>query len=282
MSNSVTPPTGSPAPVLVAPVLVTVDHRGVALVVLNRPAANNAYNGEMLESLLTAVRAAAADPGIRVVVIRGAGRHFQAGADLRWLREVSARGPQANLEASRLTGLAMRELNALAKPTIALIHGACIGGGTGVAASCDVVIAERTASFAISEARWGVAATIIFPQLNDAIGVRQVRRYAATCETFDAARARELGLVHEVCEPGQLDAVAAPIIDALLSAAPGSIALSKRSAMTCASSLFDDETFDRLVREHAGKRQSDEAREGLESFAQKRRPAWAGSAAATG
>lgn len=257
------------------PALVSVDARGVAWVVLNRPEANNAYNGEMLEMVLAAVRQAATDPAIRAVVIRGAGRHFQAGADLRWLRAVSARGPEANLQASRLTGLAMRELNALAKPTIALIHGACIGGGTGVAASCDVVIAERTASFAISEARWGVAATIIFPQLNDAIGVRQVRRYAASCETFDAVRARELGLVHEVCEPGQLDAAAAPVIAALLAAAPGSIALSKTSAMTCAGSLFDDRTFDRLVIEHAGKRQSDEAREGLEAFAQKRQPAWA-------
>lgn len=258
-----------------ATISVSVDDRGVASAMINRPLANNAYNGEMLEALLASVRQAAANPSIRVVVIRGAGRHFQAGADLRWLREVSALGGEANLQASRLTALAMRELNALGKPTIALIHGACIGGGTGIAASCDVVIAERTASFAISEARWGVAATIIFPQLNDAIGVRQVRRYAATCETFDAVRARELGLVHEVCEPGQLDAAAAPLIVSLLAAAPESISLSKRSAMACAGSPFDDATFERIVQEHAAKRQSAEAREGLLAFAEKRSTAWA-------
>jgi methylglutaconyl-CoA hydratase len=256
-------------------VLTTLDARGIAHVTLNRPEANNAYDGAMLEALCAAVARAASDPAIRLVVIRGNGRHFQAGADLRWLREVSAQGPQANHAASRLTARAMRELDALPKPTIALVHGACIGGGTGLAASCDVVLAERTASFAISEARWGVAATIIFPQLNAAIGVRQVRRYAASCETFDAARARELGLVHEVCEPGGLDAAAAPIVDALLAAAPGSIALSKLSAMRCAGSLFDDDTFERLVREHADKRQSDEAREGLAAFAEKRPPGWA-------
>lgn len=257
-----------------AVVTVDVDWRGVASVTLNRPQANNAYNGEMLEAVLAAVRQAAAGPNIRVVVIRGAGKHFQAGADLRWLREVSAKGSAANLQASRLTALAMRELNTLPKPTVALIQGACIGGGTGIAASCDVVIAERTASFAISEARWGVAATIIFPQLNDAMGVRQVRRYATTCETFDAVRARELGLVHEVCEPGQLDAMAEPVIASLLAAAPGSVSLSKLSAMDCAGALFDDVTFERIVWEHAGKRQSAEAGEGLSAFAQKRAPGW--------
>lgn len=257
-------------------VLTSIDARGIARVTLNRPQANNAYDGAMLEALCAAVAQAAADPAIRLVVIRGEGRHFQAGADLRWLRSVSAQGPQANLDASRLTARAMRELNALPKPTVALVHGACIGGGTGLAASCDVVIAERSASFAISEARWGVAATIIFPQLVDAIGIRQLRRYATSCEGFDAARARELGLVHEVCEPGGLDAAAAPVIDALLAAAPGSIALSKLSAMRCAGSLFDDATFERLVQEHADKRQSDEAGEGLAAFAQKRVPGWVG------
>ncbi len=257
-----------------AVVNVSIDARGIAIVSLNRPAANNAYNGEMLTALLAAVQSAAADAAVRVVIVRGAGRHFQAGADLNWLREISSKDAKANLEASRLTAGAMRALNELGKPTIALVNGACIGGGTGLVASCDVVIAERSAYFAISEARWGVAATIIFPQLNDAISVRQVRRYATTGENFSAQRAQELGLVHELCEPGQLDAAAAPIIDAWLAAAPGSIELSKNSAMKCSRSLFDTETFERLVAEHAGKRQSAEALEGLEAFAQRRLPAW--------
>lgn len=257
------------------PVHLSTDARGVATITLDRPDVNNAYNGAMLEGLLGCATDALNDPAVRVIVIRGAGRHFQAGADLRWLDEIRQRDAEANLAASRLTAQALRALNEAPKPTVALVQGACVGGGTGLVASCDVVIAERSARFAISEAKWGVAATVIFPQLDAAIGLRQVRRYALSCESFDAERAREIGLVHEVCEPGGLDAAAAPILDGLLRAAPGSVALSKLSAMRCAHALIDDALFERLVREHADKRQSDEAREGLASFARRRSPAWA-------
>jgi methylglutaconyl-CoA hydratase len=155
------------------------------------------------------------------------------------------------------------------------VPGACVGGGPGVVAACEVVIAPAEAPCAISEARWGLAATVIFPQLNAAIGLRQVRRYALSGERFDAARAQTLGLVHEVCEPGALDAAAVPVIDGLLQSAPDAIALSKRSAMACAGALVTPTEFERLVREHSDKRQSAEAREGLASFREKRSPGWA-------
>ncbi len=257
-----------------AEVLCDLDARGVATVTLNRPAVNNAYDEALLAALLATVGKLAVETAVRVLVVRGNGAHFQAGADLGWLREVAARDTAANLAASRLTAEAMRALNQLPKPTIALVHGACVGGGTGLASSCDIVIAERTASFAVSEARWGMAATIIFPQLVAAIGIRNVRRYALTCERFDAATARAIGLVHDVCEPGGLDAAAATVIDALLAVAPDAIALSKRSAMQVAGALVNDAVFERLVAEHAAKRQSAEAAEGLASFAEKRPAAW--------
>ena len=214
------------------PVLCEIDARGVATVRLNRPHRNNAYNGEMLQALVDGMAALEADASVRVIVLRGNGPHFQAGADLSWLKQINQGDAQANLAASRLTGQAVRVLNESSKPTVALVHGSCVGGGTGVVAACDVVIAEETANFAISEARWGLAATIIFPQLNEAIGLRNVRRFALTCERFDAARAMAMGLVHEVCAPGSLDAAARPVIDGLLQSAPGAIAVSKRSAMS--------------------------------------------------
>lgn len=257
-----------------AEVLCDLDARGVATVTLNRPTVNNAYDEALLAALLATVRKLAVENAVRVLVVRGNGPHFQAGADLTWLREVAARDTAANLAASRLTAEAMRALNQLPKPTIALVHGACVGGGTGLASSCDIVIAERTASFAVSEARWGMAATIIFPQLVAAIGIRNVRRYALTCERFDAVTARAIGLVHDVCEPGGLDTAAASVIDALLAVAPDAIALSKRSAMQVAGALVNDAVFERLVAEHAAKRQSAEAAEGLASFAEKRPAAW--------
>ena len=255
-------------------VLCAIDVRGVATVTLNRPALNNAYNAEFLHALIDTCRRLASDPQVRVVVIRGNGAHFQAGADLTWLRALANMDAAANHAASTATAEAMRGLNEMAKPTVALVHGFCVGGGTGIAASCDIVVAERGATFAISEARWGMAATIIFPQLVAAMGLRNVRRYALSGERFDARRAEVLGLVHEVCQPGQLDASAAPIIDALLKIGPEAQALSKLSALRCADALIDAALFARLVDEHASKRRSAEAAEGLASFAEKREASW--------
>lgn len=257
-----------------AVVLCETDRRGVATVALNRPEVNNAYNAEVVDALLEIFARLAADRAVRVIVIRGNGRHFQAGADLKWLQEIGRMDREANRMTSLKTASAMRGLNDMSKPTIALVHGACVGGGTGIVASCDIVIAERTATFAISEARWGMAATVIFPQLNAAIGIRNVRRYALSCERFDAERALSLGLVHEICAPGGLDAAAAPVIDGLLNAGPDAIALSKRSAMTSAGAIMSDAEFERLVAEHAAKRQTAEAAEGLQSFVEKREASW--------
>ena len=255
-------------------VLCAIDVRGVATVTLNRPALNNAYNAEFLHALIDTCGRLASDPQVRVVVIRGNGAHFQAGADLTWLRALANMDAAANHAASTATAEAMRGLNEMAKPTVALVHGFCVGGGIGIVASCDIVVAERGATFAISEARWGMAATIIFPQLVAAMGLRNVRRYALSGERFDARRAEVLGLVHEVCQPGQLDASAAPIIDALLKIGPEAQALSKLSALRCADALIDAALFARLVDEHASKRRSAEAAEGLASFAEKREASW--------
>ena len=255
-------------------VLTSIDRRGVATITLNRAAVNIAYDGNLLQGLADAVAAIARNPDVRLVVIRGKGRHFQAGADLAWLTDIAARDAAANLAASRLTAETLRALNRLAVPTVALVQGACIGGGTGLVASCDVVIAEDSAVFAISEARWGLVASIIFPQLIAAIGLRQLRRYALSCERFDARRALAIGLVHEVCAPGTLDQAAAAVIDGVLSAGPDAVAASKRGALQAAATLGDDDLYDRLVVEHAAKRQSTEAAEGLRSFTAKRAAAW--------
>ncbi len=257
-----------------AEVLYTVDARGIATVTLNRPAVNNAYNGEMIAGLLNAFEQLQSDHGVRVVLLRGNGRHFQAGADLAWIKGIATQDAKAGLDVSRQTANAVRGLNEFPKPTIALIHGACVGGGTGIAAACDIVIASQDAFFAISEARWGLAAQIIFPQLNAAMGARNVRRYALTCERFNAETARQLGLVHEVCETGALDATAAPIIESLLLAAPDALIATKKSVMQCAGDILSDNVLEALITEHAAKRKTAEAREGLASFIEKRDPAW--------
>jgi len=251
-----------------------LDGRGVGTVTLNRPEVNNAYNGDLIRGLHEALDALGARPGLRVVVLRGNGKHFQAGADLTWLAQVARQSPAENERVSRATAESVRRLDTLPLPTVALVQGGCFGGGTGFAAVCDVVVASDDATFSISETRWGLMAGIILPQLCRTIGVRQVRRYALTGERFDAHEARRLGLVHEVCPAGTLEATGARIVDALLMNAPAATAATKLRALGVAGAFVDDGTFRDLVREHAATRQLDEAVEGLASFREKRRPRW--------
>jgi methylglutaconyl-CoA hydratase len=256
------------------PVLWEVDARGIATVTLNRPEVNNAYNGELIEGLLAALDALGATASLRAVVIKGNGRHFQAGADLKWLDAVRQSSPEENIRVSRNTAEAVRRLNVVPVPTVALVQGGCFGGGTGLIAACDVVVAADNAMFSIAEVRWGVTAAIIIPQLNDAIGVRQMRRYALTGERFDAAEACRIGLVHEVVPLADLDAAGARIVGHLLENGPQALAQTKALVLASAWGVVDEATFTRLVEQHAAKRQSAEAAEGLASFAEKRAARW--------
>jgi methylglutaconyl-CoA hydratase len=255
-------------------VLLEVDERKVASVILNRPAVNNAYDGDFIQSMLAVMDALDKVAGLRAIVVRGRGKHFQAGADLNWLNAVRMSSPEENIRASRATAQAVQRLNLAPVPTVALVQGACFGGGTGILAACDVVIAADDAIFSIAEVRWGLSAAIIIPQLSDAIGVRQVRRYALTGERFDVQEARRIGLVHEVVPLAALEAAGERIVDQLLQNAPEAISQTKALAMEQASSGPDEAKFSRLIEIHARKRQSAEAAEGLASFAEKRAAAW--------
>ncbi|MEJ2433166.1 MAG: enoyl-CoA hydratase-related protein [Pseudolabrys sp.] len=256
------------------PVLWRVDERSVAHVTLNRPEVYNAYNDETIEALLTAYDTLAGE-NLRAVLITGAGKNVQAGADINWLDAVRTSSPQANLHASRITAEAVQRLNLPPVPTVALVQGACFGGGTGIIAACDVVIAADNARFSVAEVRVGVAGTIIVPQLNDAIGLRQVRRYALTGERFDAQEARRIGLVHEVVPLSELEAAGERIVENILASAPEAVAETKRCALRFAWSDLDDATFTGLIESHSAKRQSAEAAEGLGAFRKKRAPRWA-------
>lgn len=257
-----------------APILVDTNDRGVATVRLNRPEVNNAYNGEMLAALTQTVEALGSDDAIRVVILRGNGRHFQAGADLNWIKEHAARDFDANLAASRDTTFAVHGLTVCPKPTIALIHGGCFGGGTGIAAACDVVVATDDAVFAITEVRWGLVATPIIPQLLARIGAGRLRRYSLACDRFDARRAYEIGLVDEVCAGDALDETAAPIVDALLHCPPDAIAGSKATTLKAAGLDFSKRDLEDMARLHAERRMTETAMEGLNSFLEKRKPNW--------
>jgi methylglutaconyl-CoA hydratase len=256
------------------PVLHSLDARGVATITLNRPEVGNAYNGAMIDGLLEAMQQLGARPELRAVVLKGDGKHFQAGADLKWIREVRAASAQENERVSRATAEAVDRLNRLAVPTVAQVQGGCFGGGTGMIAACDVVIAADNAVFSISEVRWGLTAAIIIPQLSDAISARQLRRYALTGERFDAQEARRIGLVHRVVPLDGLDTAGEEMVAQLLENGPQAIAETKAWILESAWGGFDRATFDALCASHAAKRRSAEAGEGLASFAEKRAARW--------
>lgn len=251
-----------------------IDSRGVGNVTLNRPSVGNAYDGALILGLHEAMAALGALAELRVVVVKGAGKHFQAGADLTWLNHVRAGSHEDNVRASRATAEAVDRFNRLPVPTVALVQGFCVGGGTGLLAACDVVIAAEDAKFAISEVRWGLTAAIIVPQLADAIGVRQLRRYAVTGERFDAAEARRIGLVHELVPAAGLEAAGERIVVALLENGPRAVAETKAHVLQHAEGNLGVGELEMLVEAHAAKRQSAEAGEGLLSFAEKRAARW--------
>jgi methylglutaconyl-CoA hydratase len=209
------------------------------------------------------------------VLLCGAGRHFQAGADLKWITRVAGHSAEDNDRVSRATATAVHRLNTLPVPTVALVQGGCFGGGTGIVAACDVVIAADNAMFSIAETRWGLMAGIILPQLADAIGARQVRRYALTGERFDAHEARRIGLAHEVVPLAELQAAGERVVVQLLQNAPEANAQTKEVALEFAWGAIEDTVLGRLCEQHAAKRRSAEAVEGLASFVEKRSAQWA-------
>jgi methylglutaconyl-CoA hydratase len=256
------------------PVLLSVDARGVATVTLNRPEVGNAYNAVMLEALIQGLGALAGDPAVRCLVIKGAGKHFQAGADIRWLGEVAAYPPAENYAASIATTKAMQLLNEFPKPTIALVHGACFGGGVGLVCCVDVAFATPDSQFGITEIRVGVAPTPISTHMVNAIGLRHTRRYALTGERFGAAEAQRIGLIHEIVPQADMDAKLEAVLDAIFLGSPTAIAMTKSSFLGANNLLLDDRQVAMLAHEGWTQRASPEGLEGTTAFREKRTPSW--------
>jgi methylglutaconyl-CoA hydratase len=257
-----------------SPVLSSLDDRGIARVALNRPEVGNAYDGALIAALSAALAALPDKPPPRALLLQGNGRHFQAGADLNWVRALAEGSLQENLAASRATAEAIDQLNRLPVPSVALVQGGCFGGGTGLIAACDIVIAAEDAMFSIAEVRWGLTAAIIIPQLSDAISVRQVRRYALTGERFGAAEALRIGLVHKLVARAELAAAGEEMLAKLLENGPAAMAETKALALESAWGGFAPARLAALIDAHAVKRRSAEAKEGLLSFVEKRSARW--------
>ncbi len=259
------------------PVLLSVDAgRGIGWLTLNRPDIHNAFNDVLIARLSEALRALEADARVRVVALTGAGRSFSAGADMHWMQRMAGYTFEQNLADARAATALMRTLDRLAKPTVAVVQGSAFGGGVGLVAACDMAIAAEEAQFSLTEVRLGLIPSIIGPYVLAAIGARQARRYVLSAERFSAAEARRIGLVHEVVPGAELSAAADRLLDAIAANGPAAMAAGKNLIADLTGRPIEDGTAELTARRIAEIRASDEAREGLAAFLEKRKPIWPG------
>lgn len=255
--------------------LRVIDRGPVRTLQLNRPELHNAFDPGLIAALSEALAQAAQSPAVRVLVLAGAGASFSAGADLHWMRGMAAAGEHANREDALALARLMRRLDELPKPSIARVHGAAFGGGVGLVACCDIAIGTPEARFGLTESRLGLLPAVISPYVIEAIGARQARRWFASAETFDAATAARLGLLHEVVEAAQLDHAVERQVQLLLRAGPQAAGSAKqlvRRMARAGEAAAVDAANAELI---AALRVSEEGQEGLSAFLDKRPPAWA-------
>ncbi len=254
---------------------LSIERQGkVATIWMDRPEVFNAFDEQLIDDLDAACVELDADASVRVVVLAGKGRHFSAGADLNWMRRASTYSEEENrADARRFAGM-LRRLSGMSKPTIARIQGAALGGGTGLAAACDMAIASRDASFATSEVKFGIIPAVISPYVLRAIGPRQSLRYFQSAERFSAQRAYEIGLVNEVCELDALDATVARLVEPLIAGAPLAQQAAKDLIAAIDGRTIDDVVSEETAQRIARQRATDEARDGIAAFLDKRSPSW--------
>lgn len=254
--------------------LTEIDSRGLATVTMNRPELHNAFDDLMIKALTSEFRRLNADPQVRVVLLAASGKSFSAGADLNWMRRMADYSREENLaDSMSLAGL-MRTLYGLSKPTIALVQGAAYGGGVGLVACCDIALATEQATFCLSEVKLGLIPAVISPYVMEAIGSRAARRYFLTAERFDAVEAQHLGLVHELVAAEGLRARGESLAALLMQNGPLALSAVKNLVAALTRTPIDDAMIADTARRIADIRSSDEGKDGVGAFLQKRPPAW--------
>jgi len=246
---------------------------GVATLVLDRPDVGNAINDELIARFTDALAAGGADPAVRVVVITGAGKVFSAGADFRWMLRMREAGTEANRDDARRTQRLFAAVAELPKPVVARVNGPARGGGVGLLAAADVVVAAAEAHFAFTEVRVGIVPATIAPFVIARVGAARARRLFCTGETFGAADALAWGLVDRVAPAAELDAAVDAVVADLVKGAPGAIAEAKklvRDLATAEPASVPTYTADLIARLRA----AEEGQEGMAAFLEKRPPRW--------
>ena len=254
--------------------MLRIDRQGaVVTLTLDRPEVGNAIDDALVARLGDALAECAREPAVRAVVVTGAGRVFSAGADLRWMRSMQAAGTEANLADARRTQALFVAVAELPRPVVARVNGPARGGGVGLVAAADVVVAAAEAHFAFSEVRLGLIPAMIAPFVIARIGPARARRLFCTAETFGAADALAWGLVDRVVPAAELDAAVAAVVGDLLKAGPAALAAAKALVRDVGRAPHD--AVPGLTAELIARlRASDEGQEGMAAFLEKRPPRW--------
>ena len=247
---------------------------GVTTVTLNRPDVRNAFNDEVITELTAVLLELGKHPEVRCVVLAGNGPAFCAGADLNWMKRMADFTREENVEDA--TGLArmLEVLYKCPKPTVARVHGDTYAGGMGLVAACDIAVAADNVQFCLSEVKLGLIPATISPYVIRAMGARAAHRWFLTAERFSAAEAQRIGYVHEAVPAAQLDAKVAEIVQALVNAGPEAVKACKQLVHDVAGHDISAGLVRRTVEGIADIRASDEGREGVKSFLEKRKPNW--------
>ncbi len=253
---------------------ISTDPRGLARVTLNRPEVKNAFNEQLIAEIADAMKTLGRDASVRAIVLAGAGDAFSAGADLSWMKRASNFTADENKADARRLAAMLNSIYANEKPVVAVVHGACMGGGVGLASACDIVISSDDAFFALSEVRLGIIPAVISPFVIHAIGSRQARRYFLTGERFDATKAKEIGLAHMVCLRAQMEATLDGVVKNLLACGPVAQKEAKTLIRVVAGRPVDEAVMEETAGIIARVRATPEGREGVSAFLEKRKANW--------
>jgi methylglutaconyl-CoA hydratase len=251
-----------------------LDRRGpIEYLTLNRPEARNAFNGAVVRELRDWADGMRAGAGVRGVVLSGAGPVFCAGGDLEWMARAVSFTREENLAEAAAMAAMFAALNRLPVPLIGRVQGAAMGGGVGLAAVCDLVVAAEDAVFALSEVRLGLVPSVIAPFVLAKIGRSAARELFLTGARFTARRALEVGLVHEVVAAAELDEAIDRRVQAILDAGPEAVSAAK-ALIARVAGLELDEAAPITAEAITARRTSREGQEGMRAFLEKRKPAW--------
>ena len=246
----------------------------VARITLTMPEIRNAFSDEVIQAITEAFADVGARADVRAVVLAAEGPAFCAGANLNWMRRMADYTREENLaDASKLAAM-LRTIAECPKPTIARVQGDVYAGGMGLVAACDMAVSVDTAWYCLSEVKIGLAPATISPYVIRAMGARAAHRYFLTAERFGAFDALRIGFVHEVVATDQLDAKVDELLKALTSASPNAVRACKKLVMDVAEREINAGLIAATVQGIADIRSSDEGKEGVQSFLQKRKPAW--------